>query len=226
MNLTWHILRKDIGRLKWLLVAWAALGAYSLAFAKFGRLGLGEGDVDGILAFMAFVGLSLSLVAWIVQEDEVTQPGVFWRTRPISPIRLLSAKLILIGVVIVLLPSLGIAIARPRGLDPTAITFLATMALLGAAVAASVKDLGRYFLVGFLCFLLFGEFSRRLVSLGLHRLRVTTSQAHVLEAVWALAAILVLVVQYRGNGLWKSVGIVATAIVLSLGLIVMWQPVR
>jgi len=226
MNLTWHIIRKDLGRFKWLLAVWAALGIYAVAYARIDQLGRGEGDVVGIFAILAFIGLSLSLIAWIIQEDEVTQPGVFWRTRPISPGRLLLAKLSLIGFLMVLLPTFGISIARPRGFGLEIVSFLATATLLCAAVAASVKDLGRYFLIGFLGFMLFGEFARRIFKLGLQGFRITDDRGYLLEALCIMTAILVLVNQYRGRGVARSIVIVVAAISGALTLLVVWWQTR
>jgi hypothetical protein len=110
MNLTWHIVRKDLRRF-WPLLVVPCL----VALLRFG-VGihlLGTNDTDSAsfnhMAVYAHVlwgvGLFITymLVAAVIQEDSVASPA-FWQTRPISRLRLLAAKALGLGLMFGLLP--------------------------------------------------------------------------------------------------------------------------
>lgn len=102
MKLIWHIIRKDIVRERWALLLWvllfvaqivlgvvvlrrdAALDATQLADLK---------SSAGAMVFLQVV-LGYVLVARLVQADVLIGTNMFWRTRPISAVRLLTSKMI------------------------------------------------------------------------------------------------------------------------------------
>jgi hypothetical protein len=106
-----HIVRKDVRRLRWLLVLWVAVLGVRLAFATaatritsdtvgpaFALEGLG-----GIVGTLETLLLAL-LVARLVHEEPLVGLNAFWLTRPYSPVSLLSAKLLFASIALVLLP--------------------------------------------------------------------------------------------------------------------------
>ncbi len=114
MSVVWHIVRKDLFRLKWILLLWAVLLAGSLALVTI-QSGL-DGEtyypfwvvtnivVVGFLPLFAF-----GLVMGLMHDDPVAEIDAFWITRPISGGELLAAKtlgLVLISLVpiLVMLP--------------------------------------------------------------------------------------------------------------------------
>jgi len=111
MNLTWHIVRKDLGRLRLPLALWIALIA--------AKLGLGAvllwGGIGGIERFghIAAAGNWLiagevltgyALVAALMHDDVLTGTTAFWTTRPISGGRMLTAKLIELAIIFGIVP--------------------------------------------------------------------------------------------------------------------------
>jgi hypothetical protein len=152
MNLTLHIIRKDLRRFAPFIVAWAVAGLFA-AFGSDGPLNLKGPTTWEIVSFFGlilFIALSLSLIAGIIQEDEMTEATVFWRTRPISGGRLLTAKLTLIALLFVVAPLVLAGALMPFYLASFGQLALALIcfSLICGAWAACCKDLGRYFLFG------------------------------------------------------------------------------
>ena len=100
MYLTWHILRKDFTRLRLPLVVWSALQLIALVGP----------DVTWSLTsltpeqirFSIYLFASVQALAWLaafdfairlIHEDSPMRADAFWRTRPVSGLRLLTAKL-------------------------------------------------------------------------------------------------------------------------------------
>lgn len=111
MNLTWHIVAKDLARLRIPLAVWVVL--FLAEFAVGVRLLNGspmtlesfEGIqvFDGLLGFLHGV-IGFFLVAALVFEDPLVGTTAFWTTRPISGGRLLGAKLLASLLIFGLLP--------------------------------------------------------------------------------------------------------------------------
>lgn len=112
MNLTWHLVRKDLRQFRWPIVGWTGLIGAKLLI---GFILLSSGIVDlrafewlGLLAqgLSALEYSGLVLVIMVVQADPLTGSNAFWLGRPISGARLLRAKLLVLGVVFLVLPVL------------------------------------------------------------------------------------------------------------------------
>jgi hypothetical protein len=113
MNLTWHIVKKDVRALVWPIAIWllcivARLGIGVMLLTADGGEGadwFGKMDVLtkvlGGFQFITFV-----LTAAVIQQDLLVGTTSFWMTRPISGGRLLRAKLITLCLVFLLLPVL------------------------------------------------------------------------------------------------------------------------
>lgn len=113
MNLTWHIVKKDLRAFKWPLALWALvivaklLVGVTLLRAEGTETAEWFGRMDGMAKVLAaFEGVSFVLAAALVQEDLLVGTKAFWRTRPISGGRLLRAKLLILGLVFGVLPLL------------------------------------------------------------------------------------------------------------------------
>lgn len=158
MNLTWHIVKKDLQRFRWAIAIWAvSFLYYQLRFKLDFRSPVTMTDTPVgvyllLLSLITFGVLSVAMIVGVVQEDNLVESTVHWRTRPISPARLLAAKLLLIGVLFVILPQfVAWLINRPGPLDSTrafkemgfAALAAAGLSLSFAAAAACTKDLGR-----------------------------------------------------------------------------------
>ena len=113
MNLTWHIVKKDLRALKWPLLVWLLLIVAKLGV---GVAVLTSDGTEGVLWFMkmdilakvlaGFEWVSFVLTAALIQEDMLVGTTAFWMTRPISGGRLLCAKVLSIGLVFGFLPVL------------------------------------------------------------------------------------------------------------------------
>ncbi len=116
MKLMWHIVCKDLRRLRWPLAAWLGLlvGKHAIgivliwggAFTEetFRRLEIVTGALPVVEVLFAFF-----LTARLVHADCLVGSSQFWLTRPISGWRLLGAKIL--GVVVLILsPLLALAI--------------------------------------------------------------------------------------------------------------------
>ncbi len=113
MNLTWHIVKKDLRALKWPLGLWilliiAKLGVGVVLLNADGTEGLDWFNKMDALAkvLAAFEFVSFVLTAAIIQQDLMVGTTAFWMTRPISGARLLRAKLICLGLVFIVAPVL------------------------------------------------------------------------------------------------------------------------
>jgi hypothetical protein len=116
MKLTWHIVLKDLRRLRLPLFIWFLLMVGQLCFYAVisGRIGQADlvwmermrqgpflllrGLMDPVMVFV--------LAGWLGYEDPLAARDAFWVTRPISGGRLLAAKLIAAGLMFGLLPVL------------------------------------------------------------------------------------------------------------------------
>lgn len=113
MNLTWHIVKKDLRALKWPLLVWLLLVVAQLGVGVLLLSTDGSQDLDwfrrmdilakmlGAMQFMSFV-----LTAALIQQDLLVGTTAFWQTRPISGGRLLCAKFLSIGLVFGFMPVL------------------------------------------------------------------------------------------------------------------------
>lgn len=113
MNLTWHIVKKDLRALRWPLAVWALLIVAKLGVGVILLTADGTESqewftrMDGMSKMLAvFECVSFVLAAAVIQQDLLVGTKSFWQTRPISGGRLLRAKLVLIGLVFGLLPLL------------------------------------------------------------------------------------------------------------------------
>lgn len=151
MNLTWHIVRKDLFRLRWILVLWVFLLVARIAMAEI-QFSLGDAGVPFFLAAMitelGFIPLfAIGLVMGFMADDPVCDVDAFWITRPISGARLLTAKLSLFLAIPVVsaLVALPWWLARGTSGGQVGISLYRTgsEALLAVAVAAPLAVLAR-----------------------------------------------------------------------------------
>lgn len=116
MKLIWHIVLKDLARLRMWLALWVALYLLQVGLG----FGLLYGDGTNLdwpvwlqLASAALVLLQvvtgLIAICHLVHEDRVVGSDVDWRTRPVSPARLLVAKFLGAGLGFALLPVIMMA---------------------------------------------------------------------------------------------------------------------
>lgn len=107
MKLTWHIVLKDLCRLRWALVMLLALTAAKLGIGVLALRGSTTAwnfALGGGLILAMELMLRYMLVASFVLGDSLVDVGTDWQTRPISGGRLLVAKLMGLILALVILP--------------------------------------------------------------------------------------------------------------------------
>lgn len=114
MSLTWHIVRKDLYRLRWVILLWVVAMAGELALAAIQATLDLEGHQLFFMASWTFGNVFIpvfgfGLVMGVQDDDPVTEGDAFWMTRPITGGRLLSAK----ALVLVLFCIVPLAVTIP-----------------------------------------------------------------------------------------------------------------
>lgn len=160
MNLTWHIVRNDLRRLRLPLALWTVLLVAKLGLgAVLMWSGAGAGAwfdrVGGTVYLLGAIEVLLGyvLVAWLIHGDMPTGTTAFWMTRPLSGLRLLAAKLAGLGLIFGVVPlivTLPWWLACDYGPRELALAAGETLALHGIVVAfalplaALTDEFGRY----------------------------------------------------------------------------------
>ncbi len=234
MNLTLHIIKKDLRRFTSMILCWSAAGLALLILGGLGSTtGSYFGDLIRISASATFMVLSFTLVAEIIQEDGLEETTVFWRTRPISAGRLLAAKvatlllLLMVVPIITFLVAPGVKASTVSELGRGTLAFL-SMVLSCAAVAACTKNVGRYILTGALCIvatmtlaywterLLIGEAPKvRVQQIGDARMLLT-------QLLCIVCASGILLSQYFWRNRTLSYALIATAVIGSALINSLW----
>ena len=110
MNLTWHIIKKDLYQFRWSLALWLACFAYIFLVQEkvsfHGNIDLR--DYFRLISILTIAVISCAMLIGIIQQDHPTDSRAFWRTRPIAPGRLVAAKLGLLLTLFVGIPLLTI----------------------------------------------------------------------------------------------------------------------
>lgn len=148
MNLTLHIIKKDILRLRWALLLWVAS---FLALLLQPQKRFGPETVWDYLLFAAglmVVVVGIGVIADVIQADHPTRDDAHWRVLPVSSKRMVVSKLLFLGSLFVLLPLIAIWCGnllseRPALRDPgeygILVLVLANIVLSLAASAACTR---------------------------------------------------------------------------------------
>ncbi len=114
MNLVLHLVQKDVRRSKWSLAFWLFVAALPVLWGLLDALLSGkDAHLHAVFLNLYFrstwvQALLVILMAGILMRDELpASTTAFWLTRPISKGTLLSAKALLMGFFLVLLPILS-----------------------------------------------------------------------------------------------------------------------
>ncbi len=166
MNLTWHIVKKDLRRMAWPVSGWLAFVAAALVWL--GAMHMPEdsvraGDfynwINGLgglktWAVIMQVVTAALLAAHLMLEDATVGTMGFWLTRPIARGRMLAAKLMAGGLLLVVAPVIALTpvwLANGFSLGETAMAageFAAwqiALVVLAFAVASLTKNLAQFF---------------------------------------------------------------------------------
>lgn len=147
-----HVLRKDVRRFRPLILGVAGLLAGWATGVLPGMVpATGGGFVEMILA----PAILAVFAALVIQEDRPAGDRAFWVTRPLAPPSLLAAKLLFVGLFLVLLPLFTdlVQVSRLGGEEPLETFVLPSLVYHGgliamAALAAAVtRDLRSFLLL-------------------------------------------------------------------------------
>jgi hypothetical protein len=110
MSLLRHLIAADIRRHRWLLASWVSIVVASTAVDGLGPLMAQRPAADDPLILLrgllniAWVLMRVIVVAQVVHTHPLVGSTAFWPTRPIPPLLLLRAKIVLLGATLVAVP--------------------------------------------------------------------------------------------------------------------------
>lgn len=246
MNLTLHILRKDFRRLRLPLLLWTGLlTAHALLCMRL--FSSQAGDVEwfefqsGLIFVLTVIGwiFTFVLAAAFVLEDPLVGTQMFWATRPISGGRLLAAKAGGIFVALVLWP---VVVALPSwvycGLSRADLIVAAwrivmvQLPVCGMAFAlAGVAGQGSRFLLWTLGSLAAWPLALGVITYharGTLSADVVTSRWIVVAVIIGVTALAVILLQYLGRRVTRTVAVLAAGLALAAmaGLCWQWNLIR
>lgn len=209
MKVTWHLIRKDFCRLRWLLGLFTLLVAGKIAFYAWiaGLFSVSDLELlrrmqngpEMLLRFLAEPVFAYVLVGWLVFEDSPVEQDAHWITRPISGGQLFAAKFLGAGLALVVWPLLlnlgwwlacGVGTAEIlRSAGEFAGLNIALVAL-GLACASLTGDFPRFVLWSLIGVVLFGMLELAFTLLGgpgagLDRLLITLAGGTIFGTVVA-----------------------------------------
>ena len=161
MSQTLHILRKDLKRLRWLVLIWAVVLLVRVGFWSTGTnpteslaYSFVVNEASGLIGVLQILMLAL-VAARLVHEEPLVGWDAFWLTRPYARSALIAAKLLFAAGVLIVLPlvadlwTMAIYHAGMRAqveAAPTFISSYATWTLLLLAFAVVTPSLGAFVL--------------------------------------------------------------------------------
>ena len=228
MNLTWHIIKKDLHCIVWTLVFWLVSGIYVATHPVWSIRNISESTFTylPLVATLVHAVMIVAAIVAVIQADDTTSPTSFWRSRPISPARLAGSKLLLLGILFVgiqlwLQPGVWRQFPFPR-VYPSfealgwAVLTLSLAVLVISALAACVKDLGQFCLLGGGCILACALMSMateailpKNLNLGGNYARAFQSATITIGLVCGAVASAVLYNQYFRHRRWVSLVLIA-----------------
>jgi hypothetical protein len=244
MKLVWHIIKKDLRALRWPLVVWVALIAAKLGVGLILLTSNATADLqlfnllDGLVRILAALEvLGVVMVAALIHQDMLMGSTAFWATRPISRGRLLTAKLLGLGIIFGVIPvlvtlpwwlacHLGLWDIAGAAVETLGIHFL--VVLLGLLLAVVTDGLGRFLLW---TLALVAAIPLTAAIIGSHFARVdavipadlATTRTVVVAGVALLGISVVVAHQFLTRRTWRSVsGIGATG--ATILMIALWWP--
>jgi hypothetical protein len=235
-----HIFRKDVRRLRWALVGWCVVVATRVfidtAGADIALGGLGPNlAIRQISTMLSMIyGLSLVIVvARLVQDEPLAGRDAFWLTRPLAPQAVMRAKLAFAVLFLIALPFAarfaeaawhGTRAADITGIIPTFLLNQLIAVTVLWALAALTPSLTSYVIaiVGVIgAFVLFTA-SELVIALfvaaegddgGDYQFPDPTAGV-VAGGLIALTALAVIVAQYRGRRISRSLAVAGIGVVL------------
>jgi hypothetical protein len=230
-----HLVRWDVRRLQIVLGLWTLVvaantltGAVRPFVAADPSLAESAGVVSGLLWVMMPL-LTMATVSFTIHGDSTVGTDAFWTTRPIEPLSLLAAKLLLLSVTLLALPAMTEAVlllandmsfSASAGVIAQSFSFRLIVMLLLALAAALTRNLPRFALLCGGAVLVVTTIVATLLAIQVGRMeddipvRTEASQESagsliVLTVAVAAAALITLAVQYVWRLRRRSVAVAA-----------------
>jgi len=244
MNLTWHIVKKDLRALRWPILLWILVIATKLGIGVAMLTADGtEGPewfvrLDMFAKLMAGVeGVCFVFMAALIHEDLLVGTTAFWMTRPISGGRLLRAKLLGIGLVFWVMPVLvslpwwqgcGYGLREIAWAAAETVALQAIFVLVGLLWAVLTDGYGR-FLMWTLLMLIAIPSITGMVGLHLSKVQPAVPAGVLNSRMWVILALAVAGIaavvahQFLTRRFWRSVAIIGSTVVLII-IAGLWWP--
>jgi len=241
MNLTFHILKKDIRRLRvflgfWLLTvissavvnglnATTSAGDFALQYA---------GEIGHVLIQLCLYILMIIAVPLLMHSEPLVGTTAFWQTRPLNRWDVLKSKLLFAGIFFVLMPVLVnvllLALCRVpmtgifASIPETALTWTGSV-LLFMTLAALTRNVGFYVLVTAGYFIasialmagvtIFRLFSGTVLNVGNVSAGITDTRALLSGLVSVALCSTILFLQFKTKKLRYAYGMLVALLLLS-----------
>lgn len=243
MNLTLHIVRKDLVRMRVWIALWAGLllapiviGAWFIAHNPFTEA---EWSLPNAIAILTGIQVIVAylLTILVFQEDGVVGTTQFWLTRPVSRGRMLVAKAISATMIVGLVPVAvsvpwwwwcGFGVGQMAAAAGETIVVLMIAILPGALVAVITDSFARALLwtVAVVAVLSFGG-GFYAATMGGDQLLIPLRLIGTILVIAAELAVVVAVqFQVRRRGWWLAVAAGLIGCTLMLGSRGMWRPLK
>jgi hypothetical protein len=234
MTIIWHIVRKDLRRLRWWLVGWAGMLALPILLGV--RIATGEpmsdedwralrGTVESLT--MLELGMAYLLVILSIAEDGPVGSNQFWLTRPAGGRKVATAKFITAVLIVFVLPCLvmlpwwlwsgfGVVEVRHAALEIAVLGFL--IGVPAALIATQTDSIPRALLwslvmaaVGMTMFPVFIT-----ISTGPEEAAMRATRLIVAVAIFWLHALLAAAVQYGIRNRLRTAQLAVSAVAVLL----------
>jgi hypothetical protein len=243
MNLTWHIVKKDLRALKWPLLVWSLIIVAKLGVGVVLLTTGGEEDARwfmqmDVMAKMltALQFVSFVLVAALIQADLLVGTTAFWMTRPISGARLLGAKLLGIGLMFWLLPVLctlpwwlwcGLGPREIAWAAAELVAFQSIAILLGLMVSTVTDGFGRFLMWTLVLLFAVPMISGIMVYYSTRGQagppgELMTTRAWLAFTLAGLATLIVMIHQYLTRHTARSYAIIGVVVAMIVGVMTWW----
>jgi hypothetical protein len=239
MRLLWHIVLKDLRRLRLPLTIWSALQLLAIVATDFiwSLQTLPSAQMEGLINAASVLHPLSWLAAFdftvrLIQEDSPARTDTFWRTRPISGLRLLTAKLLglllfaLLASTPALLAILALTSASASSIFLTAYSGLSPQLVFAAFAlpfATLTRSTRQCILAALIVFIVIAG-----ATIAVH-LRYDPTDTDLFPSRIALAKVIgllsvavVLIVQYHAGRLARSLSLTIQGTLAAILVLALW----
>ncbi|HZZ19548.1 MAG TPA: hypothetical protein VFE25_09270 [Opitutaceae bacterium] len=241
MSLTWHIVRKDVTRLRWVILLWVVALAGEITLAAIQATLDAEGHVLFYMAAWTFGNVFIPVIGYglvmgLQDDDPVTEGDSFWMTRPITGGRLLSAKALLAALFCLVPVAISVPFWLSHDFGLGALwkssvhvlwrqVLISLLAVPFAVISSSGAKFVTNTLVGAVAVLGMVLLYRMVADNGAHTTpdAVLVSRGWIILCVWIVAAATAALNQFYRHRTQRSVAILVTAAFACFAVSMWWD---